>query len=560
MPIIINCNNPPGAVVHPPGGVIGEAYSHFITSDDPGAIIYIFPGILPSGLTLNEDGTGEVSGVPDTISWTPAEIAAGSQLKGVTVNAINPGSLEYGSIICGFSSYLNCLPLTPTDNDPPNGSIGLAYSHAFGVSSGGIAPFSYAVTGGALPDGLTMDGAGVISGVPTTNGNFTFFLTVTGSGDPINNVATISSHINVGGGGLTAQSSQLYYFSMGFVGPLSIGCGDPPVGTLGVAYSHLVPILPGGTAPYTYAITFGALPDGLALDPDTGIISGTPTTVGVFGFTVQVTDADLTTDSVECSIAIGESSVTIECNNPPDGTVNVPYSHMLVVSGGTPPYTVTLIGGTLPDGLVLDSSGLISGVPTLAGTFTFTAQVEDDVGDTAEVECSIEISDGGLPRAAQYLIGNTEQLVCDVRYPWSIPPHQRTPWKADGSITAPAVGTVAQIWEYLIPDNFYLVLDRTAHFYDPPGLMLIGSGEIVWIIDVDVPLGNPLATWRPLAQFTAPLGSVAHPFPVGPLQLRGGQTIRYKVVITDPAVPVGAPNVISAVAEGWLYPVTRSGS
>ena len=159
----------------------------------------------------------------------------------------------------------------------------------------------------------------------------------------------------------------------------------------------------------------------------------------------------------------------------------------------------------------------------------------------------------------QYLRGNSEQLVCDVKYPWAIPPDQRTPWKQDGSITTPVLGLVAQIWEYQIPDGFYLVLDRIFHSVNPLGLFVQGSGSILWLIDVNSPLAAPQATWRPVAQFTGQMGSVQHgPFPVGPLQFRGGDVIRYKVVVTDPAMPVGPPNVISASGGGWLYPVARS--
>ncbi len=159
----------------------------------------------------------------------------------------------------------------------------------------------------------------------------------------------------------------------------------------------------------------------------------------------------------------------------------------------------------------------------------------------------------------QYFLGNAQQLVCDIKYPWTIPPDQRTPWKQDGSIITPALNVIAQIWEYQIPDGFYLVLDRIFHTLDPLGLLIEGSGSIIWLIDVNYPLGSSEATWRPVAQFTGQMGSVQNgPFPVGPLQFRGGDVIRYKVVITDPAIPVGVPNVISATAEGWLYPVARS--
>jgi hypothetical protein len=92
--------------------------------------------------------------------------------------------------------------------------------------------------------------------------------------------------------------------------PPVLSCNNPPVGVVGVAYSHALSVS-GGTAPFTYAITAGALPTGLTLGASTGIISGTPQAGGTFTFTVQVTDAAAATSSVTCSIAIGAFELTL---------------------------------------------------------------------------------------------------------------------------------------------------------------------------------------------------------------------------------------------------------
>ncbi len=63
----------------------------------------------------------------------------------------------------------------------------------------------------------------------------------------------------------------------------------------------------GGTEPYSYAITAGALPSGLSINESTGIVTGTPTEGGNFDFTVTVTDSSTPTPltaSVECSILV----------------------------------------------------------------------------------------------------------------------------------------------------------------------------------------------------------------------------------------------------------------
>jgi hypothetical protein len=96
---------------------------------------------------------------------------------------------------------------------------------------------------------------------------------------------------------------------------------------------------------------------------------------------------------------------------PIDGgtaTVGVPYSAQLVASGGTEPYTFSIISGALPDGLTLDTStGIISGTPTLAGTFDYVAEVTDDNGETADTDPGCEIVVSGNLTVACPVAGGT---------------------------------------------------------------------------------------------------------------------------------------------------------
>lgn len=83
-------------------------------------------------------------------------------------------------------------------------------------------------------------------------------------------------------GRLDPRPGYTIYGTVGF----AISCDNPPPGTVGVAYSHLFPVS-GGTMPYTWIISSGALPPGLTLNSATGVVSGVPTTAGIFGFTIE---------------------------------------------------------------------------------------------------------------------------------------------------------------------------------------------------------------------------------------------------------------------------------
>ncbi len=182
---------------------------------------------------------------------------------------------------------------------------------------------------------------------------------------------------------------NVFFFPIG--GVLGISCNSPEDGFVGIAYSHFVEAF-GGTEPYAFTISAGALPDGLSIGLLTGEISGTPTVAGSFPFTVEVTDADLHTAQVECSIGITAQEVDIFCDDPPIGIVATFYVHDFPVEGGIPPYTFEIITGVLPPGLVLDlNTGEVSGTPTTAGGFPITIMVTDSLDASGAVDCTITI-------------------------------------------------------------------------------------------------------------------------------------------------------------------------
>ncbi|WDE12157.1 putative Ig domain-containing protein [Thalassomonas haliotis] len=145
----------------------------------------------------------------------------------------------------------------------------------------------------------------------------------------------------------------------------------------------------GGEPPYLWSIT-GVLPNGLTFD-DSGFISGIPQLGGTFNFTLTVSDQLASQASAALSITIAEPApLSIDNQSLADASVNESYQVQLTASGGYPPYSWG-ITGTLPDGLTLNSSGQISGIPSQAGSWGFDIFVSDQQTGTDQIPSGITV-------------------------------------------------------------------------------------------------------------------------------------------------------------------------
>jgi Putative Ig domain len=155
-----------------------------------------------------------------------------------------------------------------------------------------------------------------------------------------------------------------------------------------------------GPTPFDWRIIAGALPDGLSFDgPSCGVhcahVFGTPQTAQTTTFTVQVTDQAGQSAQQTFSLTINPPRplvITTPSNCCPSGAVGTAYSVHFFVDGGVQPFAWSLVAGQFPPGLQLDPSGLLSGTPTTAGTFTFTVRVTDQSGQQATGQFSITIT------------------------------------------------------------------------------------------------------------------------------------------------------------------------
>ncbi|MFD1295586.1 putative Ig domain-containing protein [Lysobacter gummosus] len=308
---------------------------------------YVFnlsAGTLPTGMTFSAGAFG----------GTPTRRGSFTVNIGVT-DSTAPTPLTT------TKSYTFTIPNTPPTIGPaalPTPARTVAYSTTL-TSSGGVAPYTYTLEAvpGPLPPGLSLSAGGVISGTPTVSGTFTFRIK-----------SKDSSTANDG-----SDNFGLKDYTVTVIEPPTIVVNPAtiPGATVAVAYSQTF-TGSGGTAPYTFAISAGALPAGLALNTTTGDLTGTPTAAGTFNFTVRATDNANFSGTRAYTLAVAPPTILIAPTTLTNGTVAAAYSQTITASGGIAPYTYAISAGALPAGLSLSSAGVLSGTPTAGGTFNFT--------------------------------------------------------------------------------------------------------------------------------------------------------------------------------------------
>ena len=287
----------------------------------------------------------------DTLTATSA--FDGTKTATLTINLVPPPSITTASL--------------------PAGTVGTAYTTTNLAATGGVSPYTWSVTAGALPGGLTLSSAGAISGTPTAFGTFNFTVQVK---DASNFTATANLSIKVNPAPVVITTTSL------------------PNGVVNTAGYSATLTATGGAPPITWSITAGSLPTGLVLNAATGAITGTPTTAGTSNFTVQA--ADSSTPALTATKALSITiipALTITTTSLPNGITSTAYSASLASTGGSGAVAWSVTVGSLPAGLTLNANtGAITGTPTTAGTSSFTVQAADSGTPQQKVTKALSIT------------------------------------------------------------------------------------------------------------------------------------------------------------------------
>ncbi|MGE3852864.1 MAG: putative Ig domain-containing protein [Planctomycetota bacterium] len=330
------------------------------------------------------------------------DVDAGPNANNIRLYTVNQAIGAAGTLHVGYTNSIRLVIQdavsisTPAAGALADGYVGTAWAGADVDAVGGPTPYVFDISAGSLPPGLSIaSGTGIISGTPSTAGNYSFTVRVT---DNSANVDTRAYTINV-------------YSALQITSP---GAGALADGVQNVPYTPVSVVATGGKPTLVWSLSAGSLPAGLSLNTGTGSISGTPTGTGLSNFTVRVTDANAVFVQRAYSITVYDlPTITSPATGAltPEGYVGDPYSRTWTAAGGAPAYTWSVVSGSLPAGLSLNTgTGQISGNPTTAGNSSFSIRVTDTNNDTDTEAYTLQIlnlpsitspSPGALPAATR---------------------------------------------------------------------------------------------------------------------------------------------------------------
>ena len=363
----------------------------------PPYTFYVSAGTLPIGITLNS-GNGLVSGTSNIVQSAANVTFSVKDYNNevATANSTVTFTVTLAPIIAvaGTTTAVSVQQNSAITSFAPFASV----SH-------GTPPYTFYVSAGTLPTGITLDpSSGLVSGTPTIPQS---------AADVIFSVKDSND--------VVASTTVTVSFTVTVI-PISAVAGN--IRTISVQQNSAISgfssfsSVSNGTTPYTYYVSAGTLPPGITIASNNGFVSGTPNTVqAAANVTFSVKDVN--------NVVAGNTSITsfevtlipisaVAGNTSPlsvqQNTAISSFNSFTSVSNGTTPYTYYVSAGTLPIGITLNSgNGLVSGTPNTvqaAANVTFSVKDVNNVVATTTTTRSFEVT--VIPISA--VAGNTTPL------------------------------------------------------------------------------------------------------------------------------------------------------
>jgi hypothetical protein len=334
----------------------------------------VIAGSLPTGLYIINRPWDNISFIYGN-DPTPGYYAVTLQVTDSS-SPVQSATKSFQTNIYGYT------PITVSAELPNRIVVDVPYSMKPLLATGGVPPYTWSIVG--LPDGLTLNSStGVISGVPTTEGNNSFRI------DAVDSVGLIGST----------------WAGINTFRHIAITTTNLPEGVVWGEYVNRAeqgdPIYlqaEGGsvcdsewcTPRNIWSITGGALPAGMTFDPESRVVGGVPTMAGTFDITFQVTDP-VSGSQGSRTLRLVIKPVDILDRGLAAGTLHKAYSDTLTAAG-TPPFSWS--AGNLPPGITLNpASGVLGGSPTATGNFQVSVQVTDATQATTTRQLALSVSD-----------------------------------------------------------------------------------------------------------------------------------------------------------------------
>ncbi|MGL3605579.1 putative Ig domain-containing protein [Rhizobium sp. G187] len=315
-----------------------------------------------TGVSPPSYGTAAATGA--VLTYTPHPGYSGSDSFSYTVTDSTTGLSDTATVTVTVTPPT--LSLAP--ENLPNGTTTVGYNQNLSALYG-TAPYSYSVSAGAIPAGLTLSNDGTLSGIPSAPGIFQFSITATDAYGAMGSrayslevriAAPIAANVEANVSANSTNNPITLALSGGTASSVSVA-SDPAHGTTSVI---------GTSITYT---------------PDAGYS-------GQDSFTYEARNTTGPSAPATVTVTVAPPTLAISPSTIPPATAAAPYSQALSAANGTAPYSFEVTTGALPDGLSLTSNGIVSGTPSIEGTTAFEVTVTDAYGAKGRLSYTMSIA------------------------------------------------------------------------------------------------------------------------------------------------------------------------